>query len=167
MSRSQRPWYALLSAVVFFKTSYCFLEMRLWPWRAERTRSRLQARDSARARSYITRRGHAVHVLACATEYRQETAILQRSASRNGCWTEQVRFLSFTDLTSIQAQKIGNSRLFSNIFQHLPQSLLQIQRVLLASRLPSPCFQGFRFHTVGLGEPWRGFATKRLAVLFV
>lgn len=105
MSRSQRPWYALLSAVVFFKTSYCFLEMRLWPWRAERTRSRLQARDSARARSYITRRGHAVHVLACATEYRQETAILQRSASRNG----------------------------------------------------------FRFHTVGLGEPWRGFATKFLA----
>ncbi|CAE7608847.1 PLOD3 [Symbiodinium sp. CCMP2592] len=26
-----------------------------------------------------------VHVLACATEYRQETAILQRSAARNGC----------------------------------------------------------------------------------
>ena len=67
----------------------------------------------------------------------------------------------------LKLKKIGNSRLFSNILQHLPQSLLQIQRVLLASRLPSPCFQGFRFHTVGLGEPWRGFATKRLAVLFV
>lgn len=46
-----------------------------------------------------------VHVLACATEYRQETAILQRSAARNG----------------------------------------------------------FRFHVVGLGEPWGGFATKFLA----
>eukprot|EP00931_Biecheleriopsis_adriatica_P044471 TRINITY_DN25438_c0_g1_i1.p1 TRINITY_DN25438_c0_g1~~TRINITY_DN25438_c0_g1_i1.p1 ORF type:complete len:391 (+),score=62.82 TRINITY_DN25438_c0_g1_i1:61-1233(+) len=46
-----------------------------------------------------------VHVLACATEYRQETAILQRSAARNG----------------------------------------------------------FRFSAVGIGQPWRGFATKFLA----
>lgn len=46
-----------------------------------------------------------VHVLACCTEYRQETAILQRSAARNG----------------------------------------------------------FVFHAVGVGEPWRGFATKFLA----
>ena len=88
MSRSQRPWYALFSAVVFFKTSQCFLEMRLGPWRAVRTRSRLQARHGASMRRCITRQGHDmhdVHVLACATEYRQETAILQRSASRNGC----------------------------------------------------------------------------------
>jgi len=46
-----------------------------------------------------------VHVFACATEYRQETAILWRSATRNG----------------------------------------------------------FIFHPVGVGEPWRGFATKFLA----
>lgn len=38
-----------------------------------------------RGRAMRTSRA-AVHVLACATEYRQETAILQRSAARNGCW---------------------------------------------------------------------------------
>ena len=118
MSRSQRPWYALFSAVVFFKTSQCFLEMRLGPWRAERTRSRLQALHRANARSCITRRGHAVHVLACATEYRQETAILQRSASRNGCWTEPVRFLSFTGLTSTEARKDRQQEL---IFKHFSE----------------------------------------------
>ncbi|CAK9025313.1 Uncharacterized protein R699 [Durusdinium trenchii] len=59
----------------------------------------------ARGRRTARAASSAVHVLACATEYRQETAILQRSAKRNG----------------------------------------------------------FRFHTVGLGEPWRGFATKFLA----
>ena len=37
-----------------------------------------------RGRAVHTSRA-AVHVLACATEYRQETAILQRSAARNGC----------------------------------------------------------------------------------
>lgn len=46
-----------------------------------------------------------VHVLACATEYRQETAILQRSAARNG----------------------------------------------------------YKFHAVAVGEPWKGFATKFVA----
>lgn len=49
--------------------------------------------------------GSKTHVLACCTEYRQETAILQRSAARNG----------------------------------------------------------FRFHAVGVGQPWGGFATKFLS----
>ncbi|CAJ1409947.1 unnamed protein product [Effrenium voratum] len=65
-------------------------------------------RDARRAATTARRAAQAagtVHVLACATEYRQETAILQRSAARNG----------------------------------------------------------LRFHAVGLGKPWRGFATKFLS----
>ena len=96
MFRRKRGWYALCSAIAFLKTSHCLLGMRLEPWRL---------RGSQRYASRLSRRAQDVHVLACATEYRQETAILQRSAARNG----------------------------------------------------------FRFHTVGLGEPWRGFATKFLA----
>ena len=56
---------------------------------------------------------------------------------------------------------------FQTFFRTSIKRLLQIQRVLVASRLSLPCVQGFRFHTVGLGEPWCGFATKRLAVLFL
>ncbi|CAE7501512.1 PLOD3, partial [Symbiodinium necroappetens] len=74
----------------------------LWRCGAGLRRNSTGARAAKAAMSSSSR---PVHVLACATEYRQETAILQRSAARNG----------------------------------------------------------FRFHTVGLGEPWKGFATKFLA----
>ncbi|CAK9063651.1 unnamed protein product [Durusdinium trenchii] len=82
-----------------FSSALCFLRAPMHRSLALRRACPARGRRTARAAS------SAVHVLACATEYRQETAILQRSAKRNG----------------------------------------------------------FRFHTVGLGEPWRGFATKFLA----
>lgn len=66
-----------LSVFVYWSTSGCFLAMHLAPWRSA----------SSLARHSLVRKVsmHAqVHVLACATEYRQETAILQRSAARNG-----------------------------------------------------------------------------------
>lgn len=95
----RRAWCALCSAVVFLKTNHCLLQTRTLATPAGRIR--FQSTRCASGRQVQ----HQVHVLACATEYRQETAILQRSAARNG----------------------------------------------------------FRFHAVGLGEPWRGFATKFLA----
>ena len=92
-----------------------------------------------------------MHVLACATEYRQETAILQRSAARNGCSHAASRAPDFSPpfpwVTPIS-------------FHPEPRTTTPTPALLLP---PSPTCRGFRFHTVGLGEPWRGFATKFLA----
>ena len=66
-----------LSVFVFWSTRRCFLAMYLAPWRSA---SRLPRHSLVHKVSMHAQ----VHVLACATEYRQETAILQRSAARNG-----------------------------------------------------------------------------------
>ena len=66
-----------LSVFVYWSTSGCFLAMHLATWRSA---SGLPKHSLVRKVSMHAQ----VHVLACATEYRQETAILQRSAARNG-----------------------------------------------------------------------------------
>ena len=66
-----------LSVFVYWSTSGCFLAMHLATWRSA---SSLPKHSLVRKVSMHAQ----VHVLACATEYRQETAILQRSAARNG-----------------------------------------------------------------------------------